>query len=246
MSDSTTSQAKLLRVLEILASADKPLQLGEVAKSARISKPSAHRLLASLLDERYAQRDGEDRYMRGPGLLILGAQTARHQREVIFDSLQRLRNHTGQTVHLAMRSHDHAIYTEKVTGTGAIQFASTVGARLELHASAIGKVILAGLPEDERTALMSTLSLDPRTAHTIVDTRHLVAEVRTVEELGYAIDDEENEENVRCLAVGLNSPNGEAIGGISLSTVKPLLPKGQLMAMLPTLKAAADDVEPLL
>jgi IclR family acetate operon transcriptional repressor len=241
-----TSQAgnateKALRLLEAAAAPGGPHRLGEIAATAGVPKASAHRILRTLVDAAFLTADGTGGYAHGPRLRALAARVgaAADDDQGIRRELTALRQLTGNTVHLALRSGDRAVYTHKVAGPHAVQMASHVGMEMPLHSTAIGKCVLAGLADDELAALVGRTGLPARTPRTLTDAAALRRELAEVRDRGVALDDEENEATVRCLAAPLRDPSGAVIGGVSVSTVTFQVDRDELLTWSDTLRTAA-------
>ncbi len=125
---------------------------------------------------------------------------------------------TGETVHLVLLDQDQAVYVAKVESPNPIRMYSQIGNRAPLHCTGVGKAILAFLPS-ERQDLVLKGDLRRHTAHTLVDPDTLRAHLDQIRRQGYAIDNEEHEDNVRCIAMPLVSTGGQVAGAISIAAV---------------------------
>jgi IclR family acetate operon transcriptional repressor len=209
---------KTLAVIEAL---DEARRLGEIAERAGLPKPTVHRILQTLVERDFARAVGEGRYQPGPRILALAGQVLSdldYPRQ-FGPELRRLQERTSFTVHGAMLSGDEAIYVEKIEGQQPYRMASRVGMRLPLHATGIGKAVLAALPEDEALALLERTGMPRRSANTITTERAMREEMRRIRARGFAIDDEENEANIRCVAAVVYGHLGRPVGGVSVSTL---------------------------
>jgi DNA-binding IclR family transcriptional regulator len=159
--------------------------------------------------------------------------------------LQDLSGTVSQTVHLGLAAGDHFIYTHKVEGPQGFGIASHVGMRQLLHSTAIGKCILAGMEDAEVAELVGRTGLAARTSRTHQTLEALLADLSRVRAQGFALDEEENETNIRCLAVPVQ-PGGRTIGAISISTVTLLTDPDSLRGFVPAARAAASRVQELL
>ena len=221
---------KTLNLLEA-ASSGAPKRLGEIAAQAAVPKASAHRILRTMVTEGFLTSDDTGTYAPGPRLRALAARvgTPTNDDGAIQAELATLRQRTGQTVHVAMHSGDTVTYTHKVAGPHTVQMASRLGMQMPLHSTAIGKCVLAGLTEATLAEFTTRATLLPMTEHTLTDPNRLRAELATVRRNGFALDDEENEKTVRCLAAPLRNRTGTVIGGVSISTVTFLVPREELL-----------------
>jgi IclR family acetate operon transcriptional repressor len=153
--------------------------------------------------------------------------------------LRDLHAEVGHTVHFAMLSDDEAVYLEKLVDPGLpYQFASRVGGRILLHCTAIGKSLLAAMPDE----VLPRLELVRRTPHTLVSVDELRAELERVRERGFAIDDEENERNIRCVGAAVRDHTGAATHAISVSALTFELSVDDAVALGPRVVAAARAV----
>jgi IclR family acetate operon transcriptional repressor len=234
---------KALRVLEAAAAPNGPHRLADIAARAAVAKASAHRLLVMLVGDGYLTADGGGRYGVGPRLHAFAAEvSAQGPRDVaqLLGGLQQVVG--GHTVHLALRSGDHATYIHKIDSDQPYQMASRVGMSIPLHCTAIGKAILAYLPNDELDSVVATRGLPGRTPATITDRRRLDAELAFIRERGYAVDDEENESTIRCVGAPVLDAAGRPLGGVSVSTVTFVVSREKLESFVPDLLATAGKV----
>lgn len=242
-SDAGNAAEKTVRLLEAATAPGGPHLLGDIAQAAGVPKASAHRILRTLVSNGFLDADGTGRYPVGPRLRTLAAGVAATQAATrIDDLLADLSRRTGQTVHLALRTGATATYTHKVDSADAVQMASRVGMRLPLHTTAIGKCVLAWLPETELTDVLSDTGLAPRTPTSLATSTALRSALADVRAAGFAVDDEENEVSIRCLAAPVRDARGGVIGGVSVSTLTFLVPRDQLVGWAPDVMATADLV----
>ena len=242
-----TSVDKVMRLLEALAVPGGPHRLMDVADRARIPRSTAYRLLAALAADGFADSSGDGRYGVGCRLNGLGATIVSAVSADVGPVLQNLRRGAGgNTVHLAVRVGDHAVYLHKVDSDKPYEMRSRVGNRLQLHSTSIGKAILAHLDPDEVESIAATAGLPARTSATITDLTALRAELSAVRQRGYAVDEEENEQTVRCLGAVVLDRAGRPRGGVSVSTVTFAVEREELLSYAPLLQATARQVSHLL
>jgi IclR family transcriptional regulator, acetate operon repressor len=242
-----TSVEKAMRLLEALAVEDGPHRLMDVAERAAVPRSTAYRLLAMLTAEGFVENCGEGRYGIGGRLGGLGAKIVSVVSAGVGPVLRRLQQGAGgNTVHLAIRVGDHAVYLHKVDSDKPYEMRSRVGNQLMLHCTAIGKAILAHLPEEEVQAVVASAGLPARTPATITDPAGLRAELVAVRERGYAIDDEENEATVRCIGAAILDRGGRPTGGVSISTVTFAVDRTELLGYAPLLQTTARKVADLI
>jgi IclR family acetate operon transcriptional repressor len=234
---------KALRVLEAAAAPNGPHRLGDIAARAAVAKATTHRLLVLLVGDGYLTADGGGLYGAGPRLHAFAAEVSAQSPRDVAELLRGLQQVVGgHTVHLALRSGDHATYIQKIDSDQSYQMASRVGMSIPLHCTAIGKAILAYLPNDELDSVVATRGLPGRTPATITDRRRLDAELAFIRERGYAVDDEENESTIRCVAAPVLDAGGRPLGGVSVSTVTFVVSREKLESFVPDLLATAGKV----
>jgi len=232
---------KTLAVIETLV---EERQLSVVARMTGLPTSTVHRILQELVSIGWASETPDRRYALGARALgVLGratgdSATARGARPF----LEGLRDHTGHTVHFALRTDDQAVYVDKVDGRRSYQMRSRVGLPLPLHSSAIGKALLAELSEAEVLGIIGRTKLPRRTKHTITSTAILLSELRMIRSRGYSVDNEENEVHTRCIGVAVHDHRGIPIGGLSLSSLVFDLGPEQVQAFAPLVVAAGRDV----
>jgi len=240
---------KLLRVLEAVSNPGDAHRLSDLVKETGLAKTSVFRLLSELIDSGYVARRPDGSYAPGRALRLLALKltAAPDDSDLIGERLRRLQADVHSTIHFALRTGDYATYVEKIEDTAQpIQIASRVGAQIPLHSTAIGKAILAHLPESEVRSYAARTGLHTRTEYTITDVAGLLADGRLVRNRGFSIDDQENEEHIRCMAVPVFDTQQHLIGGIGITTIAPLVPREKLESYAPLLMTAARDVMTLL
>lgn len=210
-------------IMDILGTDPSGLSVGEVAARADLPKGTVHRLLASLAYFGLVRQDTTTRrYQLGFKLVELG-NLLLNQIDLRDDArpfLMALAEDVQETVHLVVRDQAEALYIDKVTlhpKSSGLQMVSRIGARTSLHSSAVGKVLLAGLPAAEAEAIVNQLDLPRATVRTIVDPARLIRHIERVRQQGFAIDDEENEKGIRCIGAPIFDTDGHVIAALSIS-----------------------------
>ena len=142
--------------------------------------------------------------------------------EVAKAHLERLAQRTGEAVHLVIRDGQDIVYIYK-TENGPMRMSSRVGMRSPLYCTGVGKAILATLPAGEVAQAWAASRPRKLTERTVADLPHLQEQLETVRAKGYAVDDEENELGVRCVAVAIPGPDGRADSAFSISGLTPYM-----------------------
>jgi DNA-binding IclR family transcriptional regulator len=203
------SLARACEMLELFVDADAPLSSSEVARRLRVPRTTALRILLTLCEQGLLSRSGND-FEPGSRLFRLGirALSSLRLRQFAVPVLQRLAAQLGETAQLVTLSGTQGLVLEACDGPRLVRIAQGPGALIDLHSSAAGKVLLAFSLRPRLAALVAQ-GLVARTPNTLTTLPELEAETERILRLGYAVDDEECYEGVRCLA----GPVWDASGG---------------------------------
>jgi len=210
------------RALALLGAFDErhtQLTLSELARRSGLSLTTAHRLVAELVSWRALDRRDDDRYVVGRRVWELGLLAPVHGelRQVALPFMQDLYEATKENVHLALRQGLSAMYVERISGRGSVPVLSQPGARLPLHATGVGKVLLAHAPADVVELAMAALT--PVTRHTITDVGRMREELESVRRRGFARTAEEMTLGTSSVAVPVTGPDGGVVAALGLVTV---------------------------
>jgi IclR family transcriptional regulator, acetate operon repressor len=207
---------RALTLLEVLAGADAPMGVRELAERTGLAQGTAHRLLRGLQLRGYVRHDASRKYSVGTAALRLGDAAQRSLARGARPYLAELVEASGETANLAVLEGDAVVYVAQVPSPHTLRMFAEVGRHVPPHSTAVGKVLLAALPRDRALGILRRTGLPRRTPATITDVETFTTELDAVRERGWAADDEEQEAGVRCLAVPLGSA-GQVLGAVSLS-----------------------------
>jgi DNA-binding IclR family transcriptional regulator len=229
--------AKALALLEAVAEGYR--EVDALAQRVGLARSTTHRLLLALVKEGYLRHIPRKGYRLGPKLIRLGfqAHSQLHLPSLARPHLEWLRDETSETVHLAVLDGTRVIYIEKLPGYRELQFASYIGARLPAQSTALGKALLAHLPEAEwQNHFVPGLK---RTPNTISDFARFRQELLEIRERGYSLDLEENEPGVRCVAAPIFDGSGKVVAAVSVSSASVYLPGERIPQVADLVKEAA-------
>jgi len=221
---------RVLAVLIELAGRPQGASLEDLARAVSSPKSTVHRALASLTRAGLAAKSGVGRYVLGDEFLRLAFahHEARPDHQRVVPALVALAERFGETAHYAVLDGTEVVYRSKIDPpSGAVRITSTIGGRNPAHCTAVGKLLLADrLPDDAAAvAWAREHGLERRTDRTITDPDAFAAELARVRRRGYAVDDQENEMGINCLAVSAGIPAARgAEGAISLSALAYRMP----------------------
>lgn len=232
------SVERAMTLLEVLAAGGGRLPITELAARSGLSLGTVHRLLASLLARGYVRQDPDRRYALGTALLPLGDAATRLLGSWAVPFLTQLAHDTGETSNLAVLEDDHVIYVAQAPGRHRMRMFTEVGRRVLPHSTAVGKVLLAWQGDDHVRGVVERLGLPGRTPRTLTTLPSFCTELAVVREQGWAVDDEEEELGVRCLAVPVG-PGSGAVAAVSVSAPASRLDHGQPEVVEALRRAAA-------
>jgi DNA-binding IclR family transcriptional regulator len=203
-----------------LANRSSDCGLAELCTALKLHKSTVHRLMMVLEQHRLVVKNPETgRYRLGLKLFELGSKAIEglDLRGRARPYLDRLQEKFGETVFFCILDEGQVFYVEKVESKASVRTACTVGSRAPAYCTAVGKAMLAELPEPEVTAIVRRWGLKPVTAKTITSATALKTELKAVRARGYAIDDEEKEEGLRCVGTAVRSHSGMPVAAMSIS-----------------------------
>jgi DNA-binding IclR family transcriptional regulator len=210
---------RLFSVFEYLADRDSA-GLMEIAQALELNKSTAHRLLSSLQHMGYVIQSADMKYSLTMKVVeIAGKVMSRVDIiSLVRPHLRNLMEETGETVHFVRRDGCDAVYIDKVEShQNSVQMVSHIGSRIPLFCSGVGKAIASTFDRDELRQLWKSSPVSALTPNTITDYIDFEDELSLVRRRGYALDNEENEMGVRCIAAGLCVPGKKAEYAISIS-----------------------------
>jgi IclR family acetate operon transcriptional repressor len=248
MSEETSSNAvgRALSILEMVAESNKGLSNSDLSRRLKIPKSSASYILRVLEKRDYLQRDAGGKYRLGLKLLSLtgGAMTHLDVREVAKPILvEFLKKSRLPEVHLAVLDNGRAVYIEKIEDEKSfIKMDIWVGHRLPVHTTAIGKILVSFLPEEEILRILELRGMERKTRKSITNPQKFLREAARVRQYGFAVDDEENAEGVRCIAAPIFDAKGNIAAALGTSSVVMHIDETHLPKIVDLVKKAAAKV----
>ncbi|MEP7765124.1 IclR family transcriptional regulator [Sanguibacter sp. 25GB23B1] len=210
------SVERVFELLELLTDAGRGVTLSELSSSTDLPLATVHRLLRTLVALGYARQLTDRRYTLGPGLVRLGDAANKQLGNLALPELRTLVDELGETANMAMLDGDMVVYIAQAPSAHSMRMFTEVGRRANLHSTGVGKALMARLTDDAVRAIVTRTGLPTPTPRSIGTIDDLLAELATVRERGYAIDDEEQEIGVRCYAMvvpGLPTPTAVSVSG---------------------------------
>jgi len=211
---------RALQILEILGKKKGGFGVTEISNEIDLNKTSVYRMLSTFVRHGYVEQDPEtERYKLGYKVLELSSSLLESidLRVEAKAFLKELENMTNEVIHLVVYDRGEVVYIEKLEGNETLRMHSKVGTRAPMHCTSVGKVILAYLPSSEVSKIVEKYEMKKHTPHTITDKDELYQHLQEVREKGYALDLEENELGITCIAAPIFDHSGKILAAVSVS-----------------------------
>ncbi|MFK7804844.1 MAG: IclR family transcriptional regulator [Anaerolineae bacterium] len=237
------SLSRGLTVIELLGKSGKSLGVTEISKELGVDKSSATRLIQTLVEHEFAVKDPESRrFLLGPKVQSLANFSAKSLplKTISLPLLQRLMEQTGENSHVAVYSQDRCLVVADIESAAQLRVVSGEGRLIPNHCTAIGKCIIAfadhPMPKD----------LVAHTPRTITSRDQLKLHLEQIRDRGYALDDEEHEFGVRCMAAPIYGEAGKVIASIGISGPTVRVTLGRVPELSKIVMQAAQELSSLL
>ncbi|MFZ5595854.1 MAG: IclR family transcriptional regulator [Bacillota bacterium] len=210
---------KAFSLIDLIADSPDSLTLNTITKLAGLPKTTVYRLLTCLESWGYVEFNENKGYKLGVKFLQLGAQVQERLdiRNVARPFIKELNSITKETVFLGIMHKGRSLYVDRIDSHYSVRLVSQVGSLNYLHSTALGKCLMSALSEDNVERILTMHGMPALTDRTITDKKTLLNQLETVREKGYAVDDMENEEGVRCVAAPVKDYEGKLVAAISIS-----------------------------
>lgn len=245
--------AKSFHVLEAMSEIGRPATLKDVVAATGMPKPTLHRILQTLTELGYVGQDeARSRYRLAPRLLNLTRGTSFEElKERALPLMQALHQRFDETVNLGILQGRDVTYLHVIETTQNLRWQVRPGTRDPYYSTALGRAMVAHLPENERLALIARTEVEPRTPFTVKDRAGLAALIEEARARGLAVDEQENDVGVICL--GIPFPDANEVAAISVSVpasrmtpaLRRHLEEALLRARPPSRSRPGDGVRPL-
>jgi len=235
-----TALQRGLKLLHLFSESPRGLTAKQVAGLSRLPVSTVHRFLANLVTAGFLSCDSDGNYHLGIACFAIG-QAAVGQldiRRLSLPYLKELNQQTRETIHLTVRHGLAAVYVEKLDSPEPLRIFSRIGASVPLYCTAVGKVMLAHMPMEERDRILPDLNIKRLTANTVGNLQELKAELYRVHKNGYACDLEEHEMHIRCLAAPIWDHTGGVQSSVSITAPTVRMPVTRLRQLAPLIQAA--------
>jgi len=242
---SSAPLARAFLLLELIAGADAPLTVADLAEVSAIPGPSVHRLVAHLTSQKLARVDPVTRgVVPGPRLwgLFTKAQAGTWSGGPTRTIMETLVGEIRETCNLGVFDRNAVLYIERVECDWPIRIQLTAGSRVALHASAIGKLLMAYLPAAGRRKVLDSIAKPSLTANTLTSNDDLNRAFSEIRKSGYALNNSENVDGLIGLAVPVKTKNGRVVAGLSVHAPETRLDLIRATDLLPRVQQAALEI----
>ncbi|MDQ6598866.1 IclR family transcriptional regulator [Bacillus salipaludis] len=236
---------RALRILDLFDEHTTELKITHISELMGLHKSTVHSLLKTLQMHGYIDQDLESgKYRLGLKLFERGNFVI-HSLDIRLLAKRYLLDlslKTGQTTHLVILDGKEGVYVDKVESPMATILYSRVGRRIPLHCSAVGKALIAFREQEEIQKILHGYNYTKKTEFTIINETDFLSELEKVRQQEYAIDSQENEPGVRCIAVPIRNHENQVIAAISISTLLARINETQLQEFVVLLKQTGSEL----
>lgn len=230
-----TALQRGLELLALFAKSDTGLTASQVVKLSGLPVSTVHRFLVNLENSGFLTYDDAAGYQLGIACVGLGqaALSRLDIRRAGLPYLQEINRQTRETVHLTVLHGISAVYVEKLDSPEPLRIHSKIGRSVALHSTAVGKILLAYLPEPEQTEILEKIEFRRYTPNTVGSISELQAQLQRVRRFGHACDLEENEPHIRCVAAPVWDHTGAVSASLSVTGPTVRMPMARLRQIAP-------------
>ncbi len=211
---------RTLDIIELLATSSQGMGVTEIGLKLQLHKSTVHRLINALAQRGYIEKDQRSGlYKIGLKFIEISSHHL-HQLELKTEAapiMRRLAEMTGLVTHLAILDETDVVYIEKVDVVQSLRLYSHIGRRIPVYCSALGKVLLTGQSIARQKQILESINFNPYTENTIQNQETLMVELQKTMQRGWAVDDEEHEAGIRCIAAPVRDFTRKIIAAISIS-----------------------------
>ncbi|MCM3087910.1 IclR family transcriptional regulator [Bhargavaea ginsengi] len=236
---------RAIDILELFMATGPELSIKEISGKLDLSKSTVHGIIKTLEHRGYLQQDPESlKYRLGIKLFELGnvVGSSMDIRKIASPLIRSLVEELHETVHLAVMEREEVVYVEKLEGPRTLTIYSHVGKRAPVHCTGVGKAILAYQSDERINKMLASEDLVAHTQHTMTDEAAIKEHLKIIRNRGYAVDDEEIELGLKCVAAPIFDHQGNVTASISCSAPKVRVDDHSFGEMVGKITAAASKI----
>jgi len=247
--DTISTLSRTLKILEVFDVNTPALRLTDIAEKVNLHRSTVYRLVNYLVSEHYLEFDeSTKKYRLGYKFLTLASVVLSYLdiTDISKPIMRELVDKTNQTANLAVLDRDAVIYIAKIEPPSSIRISTRIGARVPAHCTALGKVLLANLPDNNLDRTLAKMKLSKFTNATITNKEILKNELDKIKANGYAIDHEEFLDGLVCVAYPILDYKNDAVAALSISGSVTVFKNEQILEWIALLKISSDNISKLL
>ncbi len=243
--DLNLSVIKAFRLLDVYLNDKQEWGVRELAKKAGYNKTTTYRLLSTLESLDIVQKNGDDKYILGLKLFELGNLVSIHKslRNYSRIPLENIAKEIKETVHFGVLSNNRILYLNKAESPLGLKVSTQIGSYQEAYCTALGKVLLAYSSKNLISDYFKNVKLEAHTSNTITSAKDLLIELKQIREKEYALDMEELELGLICIAIPVFNKNKEVVASISVSGPSSRFKSENIASYLSIIKKGASEIE---
>ncbi len=235
---------KTLDILETLKSTEAGYRLADLARTVQLPKATVHRILTTLETRGYLDRARDGSYRVARKLFDMQRTVPLEQilSQVSRAMMEKLVASCKETVNLGILDAGEVVVINTVESPQAVRMSSKIGNRRLLHSTALGKALLSGMPDKEVQRLLRLKGIQKLTPHTLTTRVAVMAEIQKVRRQGWAMDNQENELDGRCIGAPIPGPDGQVLAALSISGPVFRMDVERARALVPELTAVCAEI----
>jgi IclR family KDG regulon transcriptional repressor len=236
---------RAFEILEALAEEPEGMYIIDLENKLKLNKSTIHRILQTLVKWGYVQKNPDTKCYRLGLKVVALSSSYLNSLQLKTESLpymERLQNKTGLVIHLAIIDDRDVVYIEKIGSTNYLRLYSQIGKRAYIHSTGLGKSMLSQMDKNFVEYCLSKHGLVRVTDRTIQSRERFYKELEETRNRGYAIDDEENEKGVRCVAAPIFDYTGKVIAAVSITGYLDSFPIGKINFLGTEVMKCADSI----
>lgn len=235
---------KTLDILETIKATDSGFRLADLSRKVELPKATVYRILTTLEGRGYLDRASDGSYRMARKLFDLQRTEPIEQilSRVAQPLMERLAALSKETINLGILDAGEVVVIATVESPQAVRMSSKIGNRRHLHSTALGKVLVAGMSDKEAQRLFRMKGLPRLTDETLTNKASVMAEIQRVRQQGWALDNQENELEGRCIGAPIVGPDGRVVAALSLSGPVFRMDMGRARGLVPELKTICEEI----
>lgn len=213
------STVRTIQILHLISNQTRPLTITEISQTLGIPKSTTYQILQTLVNIKVLEIDGNKTFRLGIRFyeIALPSFNRMDLKREAGSIMEELRDRSGETVFLAAHDADGIIYLDQVEGPTMLRLSVTLGTRGPFHCTALGKAILAALSDDRILEITGGGALPPETKFTLTNHDRLMDDLRATRLRGFAVDNQELQEDISCVGAPVYNAKNEPVGALSIA-----------------------------